>query len=179
MTAFPGVDLNRRCAGGANARGIVHRLLVAFDNGAGYAVFQSHQGFGEQGGFTGAGAGNQIQHQQLAGGKARAVAGGNLVVFIQHVDFDFQHPALAHARRVGARFAVAIVQVAVVRGLRFKLSGSDAGNGQRRTACRGERRAAEQRVRVTFIALYIEVAIGTTTGGTHTLLLINFNSLNL
>jgi hypothetical protein len=35
------------------------------------------------------------------------------VVFIQHVDFHFQHPPLALPRRVGTRFAVAVMQVAL------------------------------------------------------------------
>ncbi|STR69314.1 Uncharacterised protein [Raoultella ornithinolytica] len=59
------------------------------------------------------GAGDQVQHQLAACGKARAVAGRQTIVLIQHVDFDFQHPALALTRRMGTRFAVAVVQVAV------------------------------------------------------------------
>ena len=42
MAAFTGVHLNRWCAGSANACGIVHGLLVAFNNCARNAVFQAH-----------------------------------------------------------------------------------------------------------------------------------------
>jgi hypothetical protein len=48
----------------------------------------------------------------------RAVAGGDLVIFVQHVDFHLQHLALADARRVGTRFAVAVVQIARSGALR-------------------------------------------------------------
>ena len=60
MAAFPGIDLNRRGAGGANAGGVIDRLLIAFNHRAVGASFQPGEGFGEQGGFAGAGAGNQI-----------------------------------------------------------------------------------------------------------------------
>ena len=60
MAALAGIDLNRRRAGGADARGIVDRLLIAFNDRAVDDAFQAGQSFGEQGGFTGAGTGDQI-----------------------------------------------------------------------------------------------------------------------
>lgn len=80
VAPFPGVDLNRRRTGFADARGVVYRLLVAFDYGAGDVFVQTFKGFGQQRGFTGAGAGDQVQHQLFARGKAGAIAGGELVI---------------------------------------------------------------------------------------------------
>ncbi len=80
MAPFPGVDLNRRRTGFADARGVVYRLLVTFDNGAGDTFIQPFEGFGQQRGFTGAGAGDRVQHQLFARGKAGAIADGELVV---------------------------------------------------------------------------------------------------
>lgn len=80
MAAFPGIDLNRRGAGGANAGGVIDRLLIAFNHRAVGASFQPGEGFGEQGGFAGAGAGNQIQHQLLFCCEACAVACRQAVV---------------------------------------------------------------------------------------------------
>lgn len=77
---LPGVDLNRRRTGFADARGVVYRLLVAFDYGAGDVFVQTFKGFGQQRGFTGAGAGDRVQHQLFARGKAGAIAGGELVI---------------------------------------------------------------------------------------------------
>lgn len=54
----------------------------------------------------------KVEYQLIAGSKARAVAFSQTVVFVQHVNFDFQHPTLAHARRVSARFAMTVMQVA-------------------------------------------------------------------
>lgn len=80
MAPFPGVDLNRRRTGFADARGVVNGLLIAFNNGAGDTFIQPFEGFGQQGGFTGAGAGDRVQHQLFARGKAGAIADGELVV---------------------------------------------------------------------------------------------------
>ena len=54
VATFTGVDLNGGRACGANTGSIVHRLLVTFNNGARHAIFQLHQRFGQQRGFTGA-----------------------------------------------------------------------------------------------------------------------------
>ena len=129
VAAFAGVDLNRRGTGFANARRVVNGLLVAFDHRAGDAPVQALERFREQRGFAGAGAGDQVQHQLFAGGKAGAVAGGNLVIFVQHVDFHLQHLALADTRRVGTRFAVAVVEIARIGPLRGE---SDPGQCRRR-----------------------------------------------
>ncbi|MNY51949.1 hypothetical protein D3C86_1875830 [compost metagenome] len=112
MAAFASIDLNCRRAGFANARGVIHGLLIAFYNRAGDALVQAFKGFRQQGSFAGAGAGHQIKYQLVVRGETCAVACGELVVFVQHVDLDFQHFALAHPRRMGASFAVAVVQVA-------------------------------------------------------------------
>ncbi|MNI71091.1 hypothetical protein D3C73_1269480 [compost metagenome] len=45
MAAFTGVHLDGGRTGGANTRGIVNRLLVAFDHRTRHAVFQLHQCF--------------------------------------------------------------------------------------------------------------------------------------
>lgn len=79
MAAFTGVDLNRRGAGGADARGVVHRLLIAFNHRAGGFRFQPQQGFRQQGGFAGARAGDRVQHQLvLAAKRARLRAARRL-----------------------------------------------------------------------------------------------------
>ena len=72
MAAFAGVNLNCRGAGFADARRVVYRLLVALDHRAGDAPVEAFERFGQQRGFTGTGAGDQVQHQLFAGGKARA-----------------------------------------------------------------------------------------------------------
>ncbi len=38
VTAFAGVDLDRRGAGGADPLGVIHGLLIAFDHCAGHAM---------------------------------------------------------------------------------------------------------------------------------------------
>lgn len=80
--------------------------------------------------FTGAGAGDQVQHQLFARGKAGAIAGGELVIFVQHVDLHLQHLALADARRVRTRFAVAVMEVARVGTLRGKGDAGQAAAGR-------------------------------------------------
>ena len=45
VTAFTGVDLNRRGAGFTNARGVVYRLLIALDYRAGDAPVQAFERF--------------------------------------------------------------------------------------------------------------------------------------
>ena len=179
MAAFTGVDLNRRGAGGADARGVVHRLLIAFNHRAGGFRFQPQQGFRQQGGFAGARAGDQVQHQLVFSGEARAVAGGQTVVFIQHVDFHFQHPPLALARRVGTRLAVTVVQVARCRAGGGKVIGFHAGNVHHLARGRREGGAAKRRMRVMLIAFYIKVAFTAAAGCTHMSLLSYFYSLNL
>ena len=81
--------------------------MVTFDHGAGDAFIQPFEGFGQRRGSAGAGAGDQVQHQLFPRGKAGAIAGGELVILVQHVDLHLQHLALADARRVRTRFAVA------------------------------------------------------------------------
>ena len=170
MAAFAGVDLNRRGAGGADARGVVHRLLIAFNHRAGGFLFQPQQGFRQQGGFAGAGAGDQIQHQLVFRGEARAVAGGQTVVFIQHVDFHFQHPPLALARRMGTRLAVTVVQVASLRAGGGKVIGFHAGNVHHLARGGREGGAAKRRMRVMLVAFYIKVAFTAAAGCTHNLI---------
>ena len=48
----------------------------------------------------------------LMRGKTGAVTFGQTVIFVQNVNFDFQHAALAHAWRMGTRLAMTVVQVA-------------------------------------------------------------------
>ena len=170
MAAFPGVDLDRRSAGGANAGGVIDRLLVAFDHRAVGTPFQPGEGFGEQGGFAGAGAGNQIQHQLLLCRKARAVARRQAVVFIQHVDFHFQHPPLALARGVSPRFAMAVMQIALCRAGGGEVVSFDAGDGHRLAWGGREGGAAERGMRVSFVSFNIEVAFATAACRTHNLL---------
>lgn len=114
VAAFAGVDLNRADAGGANAFGVVGGLLIAFDHRAREAAGDAFQGFGQQGGFTGARAGDQIQRGNMLASEVFAVMLGQRVVFAQYVLLDLHHAALADARRVGARLAVAIVQIVVM-----------------------------------------------------------------
>ena len=91
----------------------------------------------------------------LTGSKAGAVALGQTIVFVQHVYFDFQHAALAHAWRVGACFTVTVVQIAFSGLARCETGGFHTGNIQCRASRRGKWRAAERRVGVMFITLYI------------------------
>ena len=151
-------------------------MLVALDHRAGDAPVEAFERFGQQRGFTGSGAGDQVQRQLFAGGKAGAVANGDLVIFVQHVDFHLQHLALAHARRVGTRFTVAVMQVARVGTLRRK---GNAGQGCRRARGRGKGRGAKRGVGTVLIPFYIQVAFGATAGTTHTLLLLDFEALDL
>ena len=48
----------------------------------------------------------------LTGRKAGTVALGEAVVFVQYVNFHFQHTALAHTWCVGSGLTVTVVQIA-------------------------------------------------------------------
>ena len=109
----------------------------------------------------------------LAGGEAGAVALGQTVVFVQHVNFDFQHPALAHTRRMGSRFTVTVVQIAFCGLARDKGGCLHAGDVQRRASRRGKRRATKRRMGIMLISLYIKVAFTATACRTHRSLLIS------
>ncbi|CDL08984.1 FIG00732921: hypothetical protein [Klebsiella pneumoniae IS43] len=145
-------------------------MLIAFNHRAVGASFQPGEGFGEQGGFAGAGAGNQIQHQLLFCCEACAVACRQAVVFIQHVDLHFQHPPLALPRGVGTRFAVAVMQVALWRAGGGEVVDFDTGDGHRLAWGGREGGAAERGMRVSFVSFNIEVAFATAACCTHNLL---------
>ena len=60
MTSLAGVDLDRRCAGGADAVGVIGGLLVAFDHGAGH-ISQHPEGLDKQRGLAGTGTGDKVE----------------------------------------------------------------------------------------------------------------------
>ncbi|CSF11488.1 Uncharacterised protein [Shigella sonnei] len=115
----------------------------------------------------------------LAGSKARAVAFSQTVIFVQHVNFDFQHPTLAHARRVSARFAMTVMQVAFFSLAGGKFRRFNAGDFHLRACRRGKWRATKRGMRVMFITLDIQVAFTATACCTHRSLLVYFYPPNL
>jgi hypothetical protein len=113
MTALAGVDLQRRSAGGADALGVEAGLLVALDDAHRHRLGQGLQRGDrahQQAGLAGAGAGHQVEGQNAPLGEPAAVVGGEAIVFGEDVLLDLHHLGLAHARRVGARRAMAEVQ---------------------------------------------------------------------
>jgi len=78
-------------AGGADTRGIVVGLLVALDNGEQLCSIQSSNGFHQQGGFAGAGTGDQIERKNSVPGKVAAVLIGIVVVLGENVALDLHH----------------------------------------------------------------------------------------
>ena len=131
MAAFAGVDLNRRCAGGADAVGIKTGLLVALDDGhaqAGVALLERLNGGAQQRGFARARAGHQIQGGDAVRLEMQPVLPGRPVVFTEDVGFDLDGAFLAHARHRDTGSARAEVQVA---GLRVDLRAGAAGRSRR------------------------------------------------
>jgi hypothetical protein len=74
-------------AGGADALGVEAGLLVALDHRHRHFAAQQVDGAGQQGGFAGAGAGNQVQGENAVAGKILAVGLGVGVVLGQDVLF--------------------------------------------------------------------------------------------
>src|SRR3989338_3256140 len=102
MAALAGIDLQRRCAGGTDARGIVVGLLVALDHGERMRTVQGSDGFYQQGGLAGAGAGHQIEREDAARRQVTAVLIGIAVVLGEDVALDLHHARMAHAGRMRA-----------------------------------------------------------------------------
>jgi hypothetical protein len=145
VAAFTGVDLNGRRACGANTRGVVHRLLVAFNNGAGtllsaFSVSVSSVVLPEPGW-------NQVQHQLLRAAKrARLRAARRLFLSSTSISTSSIRRWLMPGAWV---LAVAVVQVArfgLARGKR-----SSPGNIQRWTRGGAKGRAAKRRVGIMLI----------------------------
>jgi hypothetical protein len=109
MAALAGVDLQRGCAGGANARGIVVGLLVAFDHRERQAAIQRSDAFHQQRSLAGTGAGYKIQREDAMLGQPGAIVVGVAVVLGKDVLLDLHHARLAHAGRMRTCRAEAIV----------------------------------------------------------------------
>lgn len=86
----------------------------------------------------------RVEHQLLAGGKTGAVALSQTIIFVQHVDFNLQHPPLTHTGRVGSGFAVAVMQIAFCGLTWGKVRRFNAGNIQRRASRWGKGRATKR-----------------------------------
>jgi hypothetical protein len=100
VAALAGVDLDGRGAGGADAVGVVRRLLVAFDHRhrqAGGAGLQRLQRGAQQGGLARAGAGDEVVGHHAMALEMGPVLRGQAVVLAQHGGLDLDGAGLAHA----------------------------------------------------------------------------------
>ena len=112
MAALAGIDLQRRCAGGADAVGVAVGLLVALDHGDGHLLAQRFDGAHQQAGLAGAGAGDQVEREHAVMGEPAAIVGGMRVVDGEDVLLDAHHAFLAHAGCVGVGRALVEAQIA-------------------------------------------------------------------
>ncbi len=94
MAPFASIDLQSRCAGRADAGGIVVSLLISFDDGERQAAVQRIDAFYQQRGFTGAGTGYQIEIEDTVSGKLAAIFFGVAVSLRKNIALDFHHAGL-------------------------------------------------------------------------------------
>ncbi len=108
MAAFAVLSCDGGRAGSADAGGVVHCLLVAFNHRARYTVFQFRGVSGQRGGFTGTRGWTQVEHQLLAGGETGAVALSQTIILSSTSISASSIAAGSYYRgRVGSGYAVA------------------------------------------------------------------------
>ena len=119
MAALSGVDLQGRCAGGANAVGIMRGLLVALDDRRRNPTLERLDRAHQQRRLARAGTGYKIQCENPAVSEELAVLRGVPIVLREDVLLDLHHARLAHARCMRTGRAETIVHAALpaFRGL--------------------------------------------------------------
>jgi hypothetical protein len=98
VAALAGVDLQRRCAGGADAVGVVAGLLVAFDHRHRHAAGQHWMVRTSRLVLPEPGLETRFSANTPRCASSGAVARGVAVVLGQDVALDLHHAGLAHAR---------------------------------------------------------------------------------
>jgi hypothetical protein len=116
MAALACVDLHGRRAGSANTVGIVRCLLVALDHSQRSLALPALDGFDQQGGFPGAGAGDEVEREDAALGEQVPVNQRIPIVLCQQILLDLQD-----ALRVGA-WRMSGIERAVGMRMRMRMS---------------------------------------------------------
>jgi len=80
---------------------------------------------------------------------------------------------------MSARDSLAVIQLARLLFCGGKIPAANPRDVKRLTWCRGERGAAKSGMRIPLVTFYIEVAAIATAGGTHGLLLFNFQTRDM
>ncbi len=115
MTAASGIDLDDRNAGGIDAFGVVHGLLIALYYKKRNLFLECFDSFFEQGGFACSGGADEVQGRDVFGFEIAAVAFGELVVVSKNVllKLDFTGIAVIVAVCVAMSMAM-IMRMAVI-----------------------------------------------------------------
>jgi len=110
VTAFTGVNLNRRDARRSNALRIVRCLLVAFDDDDRMPGLEVSYGSQQELSLAGSRARYEIECEYSGRGEADAILRGITVILRQQVALDLEDAVLAHPRHVHAGEPIAVMQ---------------------------------------------------------------------
>ncbi len=108
VAALAGVDLDRWCAGRADAVGVEAGLLVTFDHRnreLRRTGFQRFDGRAQQRGLARAGAGDEVQRRHAVRFEVLAVVARDALVLAEDVGLELDRARLAHARHRNTRRA--------------------------------------------------------------------------
>jgi hypothetical protein len=112
VAALAGIDLQRGDTGGANPLGVVGGLLVALDDADRHLPLQRFDGPDQQRGLARTGTRHEVERKDAPLVEPPAVGRGIGIVLGENVLLDLHHARLAHAGRMDASRAGAVIEIA-------------------------------------------------------------------